>query len=277
MLGTAFSVVGSAAGIASAIIAMATTPWIAIPALVVGAVAYLGYLGGAFDDLSATATDAWGGIVDAIKAGDLGLAFKISVQGLYIVWLGFRNWALTQWDNLSVAWKVILNGFLGAWDWLITQLRIGWVRFEEWLQIIGKESADHQVATLQAEEAKRGNVRDQDTAAALDAANTVEATRRKELDDAKSELKGLAAQAHREVKEAMKPKLTGPPPTSDPKKLQFHRQTESIGTFSAAAVGGLGFGTSISGNIASIAASSASTAASNAAIASSVAALGAVG
>ena len=189
------------------------------PGIVVGSVAYLAYLGGAFDDLSETATDAWGGIMDAIKAGDLGLAGKIAMQGLYIVWLDFRNWALMQWDNLGIAWKVIMNGFLWAWDWLITQLRIGWVRFEEFLHIMNKESADAAVKSLQDEEKKRGDVRDQDTAAALDAANAVEADRQKEVDDAKASLKDMAQTASAEAKKAHEPKALPPAAGADDGRL----------------------------------------------------------
>lgn len=102
LLGTAFTTVGTlVGGLASAIsfivglVASVFTPLGLLAAGIAGVGVYLASQlfdwGKAFDAFSGDATEAWGLIVEAIKSGDLELAFKVACATLQVAWANVVN------------------------------------------------------------------------------------------------------------------------------------------------------------------------------------------
>jgi len=69
----------------------------------------LKWLSDAFGNLKDVALQSWQGIVDALKAGDLELAAQVVWTSLKLIWAEGMNWISKQWDallrKLSDAWK----------------------------------------------------------------------------------------------------------------------------------------------------------------------------
>lgn len=80
----------------------------------------------AWNNIAATAKKAWGGIVDAVAAGDLGLAAKIAWAGLKVAWYELiyaltyawteftRNWLYIWNDATDGMAKILIRGWAGA-------------------------------------------------------------------------------------------------------------------------------------------------------------------
>lgn len=94
--------------------------------------------GASWSGIKDTAVTAWGGIVDAIKAGDLGLAGQIGMLGLKLVWLnvvaaladtwtGFTNFFANAWNAVGGAFRMIANNMLAYLqsEWPATMEFIG--------------------------------------------------------------------------------------------------------------------------------------------------------
>src|SRR5262249_11984365 len=98
------------------------------------------------DRLKGDALTAWGGIVDALKVGDLGLAMKIAwalakvswyeaLAALRTTWLDFTGWFNTKWDE-STSWiaKQMVNSISWieqaweslTWDNIWGAIQAGW-------------------------------------------------------------------------------------------------------------------------------------------------------
>ena len=71
-------------------------------------------IGSLFGEIAGTAKEAWSGIVDAVKAGDLELAGKIACKGLQVVFLELTNFLTKYWnkfkDHFLDSWKLIVTG-----------------------------------------------------------------------------------------------------------------------------------------------------------------------
>lgn len=63
-----------------------------------------------FNSIGATFREAWGGIVDAIKKGDLELAFEIAVKGLGVVWQQLLLGMMRAWQKFG---RDLISGPLG--------------------------------------------------------------------------------------------------------------------------------------------------------------------
>jgi hypothetical protein len=129
-LGTVISVIGSVIGALLSPIG-----------LVVAALVGLGYLFATqteagkrmTDDLKAgfmsfaeTAKTAWGGIVDAIQAGDLGLAAKIALAAVNVEWAKAVLWWTQKWN----AFKGI---FVDGWHDAVAGLKLMFWDFTAWI------------------------------------------------------------------------------------------------------------------------------------------------
>lgn len=57
-----------------------------------------------FGEIAKTAKDAWGGIVEAIKAGDMELAFEIGAKGIRVLWLEMVGFLEKEWNNFKSGW-----------------------------------------------------------------------------------------------------------------------------------------------------------------------------
>lgn len=137
--GTVAGVAASAVGVFVGALALAKATLLAMLSplgLVVAAVGGLGYLfreqlgqaasylGGelssAWGTMRDTATEAWGGIVAAIRAGDLQLAGAIAWEGLQVVWMQGVATLRNVWETFRDYWidtaRQLVNPVLAAWD-----------------------------------------------------------------------------------------------------------------------------------------------------------------
>lgn len=109
-LRTAFLGVSMAA---SSLYALMLNPISLALAGVAAGVAALGYLfvtqtdigKRAFESLGDVFSRTWGGMVDAVMAGELELAFNISLAGMRVAWTDFANWFTSTLPNLSAAFR----------------------------------------------------------------------------------------------------------------------------------------------------------------------------
>ncbi len=138
-LGGTISVVGTAVGGLATLVSVLGSVFGAILSpvgLVVAAVAGLGYLfatqtesgmrmtsaiAAGFQSLAETATTAWGGIVDAVVAGDLELAARIALAGIGVEWAKAVLWWTEKWNAFKGVfvdgWRDVVAGVkLMFWD-----------------------------------------------------------------------------------------------------------------------------------------------------------------
>ncbi len=108
--------------------------------------ATLGALGEAWNNIRDIATTAWGGIVDAVMAGDLALAGKIALTALkaawveavhfmQIAWINFKDFLSATWNNAVAGLAVVMNDF-------VTGLQVIWLEVtmflsKAWASFVG--------------------------------------------------------------------------------------------------------------------------------------------
>lgn len=107
-LGTVLAFVFSPVGLGLATVAVAGVMVAALVAEFVGLERIAKSASLAFSFLGVTFKQTWAGIQDAIVAGDFGLAFKIAVAGLDVVWQKFLV-------GLTVGWNLFMQGFTDGW------------------------------------------------------------------------------------------------------------------------------------------------------------------
>lgn len=109
----------------------------------------LDWLSGAFASLAQDATDAFGGIADALAAGDIALAGKVvwtllkmewqkGINFLTEVWVGFKELFMNTWTEAVYgiakigmkAWGLLQSG----WNALTTGLSAAWTIFCDWVK-----------------------------------------------------------------------------------------------------------------------------------------------
>lgn len=83
--------------------------------------------GKVIDGLLETFNTAWQGIKDALKAGDLSLAFNIAVAGLDVIWKGFLV-------GLQIAWNDFKDFFVGGWHSAIMLIRVEFAEMLGWMK-----------------------------------------------------------------------------------------------------------------------------------------------
>jgi hypothetical protein len=101
----------------------------------------LGMLGRGFQTLQDDALAAWGGIVDALAAGDIGLAARIVWAGLKLEWergtaflldvwdagvAGFAQIFASTWYGLQEVFWTVVYAIADAWDWVVGGLTKLW-------------------------------------------------------------------------------------------------------------------------------------------------------
>jgi hypothetical protein len=91
---------------------------------------YLGAIGsaikwlkGTWESLFSTATKAWSGICDAIAAGRIDLAMKVTWTGIKLVWTEGIDF-LYKW------WLWIQNEVMNAWDTTVHGLMTAWIKYQ---------------------------------------------------------------------------------------------------------------------------------------------------
>ena len=161
VLGTVVSAAGAlvgALGTALSLVASVATALVSPLGLVVAGIAGLVYYSGAgaaaldwlagmFGYLREVATRAWGGIADAMAAGDLALAAKIAwlsikmlwqegINWLYGKWVGFKETFLAVWNEAAFGLaKVLTTAWyegLKAYTNVVNTMRVMWARFTVW-------------------------------------------------------------------------------------------------------------------------------------------------
>ncbi len=94
-------------------------------------------LKGWFSDLLGTAEDTFGGIADALSAGDISLAAKVLWAGLNVLWLegteGIRGIWYSMTDSLAKAWFTVVAGVEEVWNEVSSALEIAWSATTEFL------------------------------------------------------------------------------------------------------------------------------------------------
>jgi hypothetical protein len=71
------------------------------------------YLADVFNGVKERAVEAWGGISDALDAGEFGLAARIATTALEGEWIRFKNWFLDMWEDIVGKVTGWLNGIIG--------------------------------------------------------------------------------------------------------------------------------------------------------------------
>ncbi len=105
-----------------------------VPAMVQAASDAIMSIGGVFGELRDTFATTWGGIVDAISAGDLELAGRIAWAGLMVVWEESTQGINQLWEETKVF-------FLNTWDEATTGIAKGFVTAMATIQTIWTETA----------------------------------------------------------------------------------------------------------------------------------------
>jgi hypothetical protein len=97
----------------------------------------LSLLSAKFAALSTVARDAWGGIVDAIAAGDLALAGRIAIAGLRLAWLEGTAEIWAAWAELVAGlgsmWVNAVAGMQRIWTNLTTVIRSTFETVTTWV------------------------------------------------------------------------------------------------------------------------------------------------
>ena len=195
--GKAVSLFGNLLGAAATVIPLLLSP-IGMVITAVGALgAYmltstaaggkaLDWLGGKFSVLQDDAAEAYGGITDALAAGDIGLAAKVLWSTLKLWWTRGVSWLGQIWNDamlwlkdtftqawggvrsifawvthgleiawiettsfLADTWSGFVNGVLTAWHWVGKQLTHAW----NWIKSLFDDSFDADAANQAADQA----------------------------------------------------------------------------------------------------------------------------
>jgi len=144
-VGAAITGVGLALSGVSAVLGVALNPLVLMPAAIGLAVAGLISLGDGMSGLASAATQTFGGIYDAITAGDLGMAFEILMAGWNLAWAkgseallnGIDYLSHGMYETLAQAFTTVsavvmgtidnlVNGVMLAFDNMIAAVRKSW-------------------------------------------------------------------------------------------------------------------------------------------------------
>lgn len=106
----------------------------------------INHLRGVFQNASAFMGTVWGGVVDAIKAGDLGLAARVGMAGIKLAWnqvmdyLAARYSEFDKWfaSEFGISFSDVIAGIKTAWVEAMAFLRSAWVLTVNAFQVIGE-------------------------------------------------------------------------------------------------------------------------------------------
>lgn len=90
----------------------------------------------AWSDFSSFFNEIWGGITDALKAGDLGLAWKVAVAGMERAWLEFNN---RMEETLGFSFIDAINAIKVAWVEMLAFLETTWATTSAAITQMGEE------------------------------------------------------------------------------------------------------------------------------------------
>lgn len=155
-LGVAFKAVSAVLPIVGSLLSFLLTPMGLVIGAAVALGAYLltntetggkalGWLGERFDELKGDALTAYGGISDALAAGDIGLAAQVLWTTLKKWWHQGTGWLLEKWYAFKAGFlSVATDAFYGVWkafNWVVakleaafTYLKAAWDKAMSWIQ-----------------------------------------------------------------------------------------------------------------------------------------------
>lgn len=278
-VGVAFKI--AALGVAIFGVAMAIVKALIMPetlilsAFVIGLIAAGGAaikFGNAFQGVGETIKSAWGGIADAVKAGDLTLAGEIAVAGLKVVWIGFKQWFTEIWDRMVYNVATAMNIIGAKWDKMLEVMKAGWIGVQVGMHLMSTEEGERQLNENAARRAKNQMIRRAAQTGLQQSFAKKQQGRIDEMNAAEAELEALKNKASDELNKSRNPNASVPPGGLPPPML--FQMAESAGSFSAAAAGGMGLGSSITQSLQATADATKETAENTAAIAASIGMIG---
>jgi hypothetical protein len=130
--------------------------------------AFGGLVGQVFGFLGETFRETWGGIVDAIRAGDLSLALNIAVAGLNVIWKGFLVALQAGWNvfkGLWVdGWETMKKTMSDVFDDLVYKSKMAWLQTKALVK-----NTEAEMAELRAKREEDRRASDADFAAQMQA------------------------------------------------------------------------------------------------------------
>ncbi|MGO9111170.1 MAG: hypothetical protein ACLP9L_18250 [Thermoguttaceae bacterium] len=120
-------------GITQALMGSAALPFILVGAAVVGVIAYIGYLGGAFSDFgrqwagfTKDTTSSIGAIANAISRGDLTAAWDVVTSYFSTEWQRLINTLQGIWEGYRTYFTQVYYGMLEGWNEFTSKFRMAW-------------------------------------------------------------------------------------------------------------------------------------------------------
>ena len=147
-IGKAFVVASAVIGAARMALAFFASTGGLVVAGIAGVLVGVAYLTGAFKGMGQVFGQVWGGMRDAIEAGDIGLAMKIMWAGVVITWLEAKNYLIDLGESLLagllsavvfsggmivVAFAAVCQGIAWAWTEAWSGIRNGWTETRGWI------------------------------------------------------------------------------------------------------------------------------------------------
>ena len=134
-------IVGGISLVITALSFLVTWPGLIIAGLTLAAAAFVKFTNvgaDAFEQLKSDWSDAWKGIVGAIKRGDLALAGQIAFvtlkKELMEIWFSFTNWWREQIFTLKIAWEKTSHFMTNVWINQWFKARVTYEKFSGWLK-----------------------------------------------------------------------------------------------------------------------------------------------
>lgn len=146
--GKAFAMASVAISIARQAVVLFTSTGVLMTVGILGVLAGVAYLTGAFKGMGLVFEQTMGGMRDAIAAGDIGLAMKIMWAGVVITWLESKNYLIDLGESLLagllsavtfsggmilVAFAAVCQGIAWAWTEAWSGIRNGWTETRGWI------------------------------------------------------------------------------------------------------------------------------------------------
>jgi TP901 family phage tail tape measure protein len=155
-VGIAISGIRSAFTLASSAVALLMNPIVLVGVALAGLAAYfifasdtgadvIAFLSAKFNSLADIAKEAFGGIADALAAGDISLAAKILWLGLQAAWADGTSELQKKWADFKAGLVQVaaaaFYGVLEMWENVKAPLKESWAEFAHWLKDLWNDFA----------------------------------------------------------------------------------------------------------------------------------------
>jgi hypothetical protein len=208
----------------------------------------VGWLGEQFQNTANDAIEAWDGLADAIKAGDVTLAIRIAWAFIKLEFARGKAWVLDTWDDMILGMATGLYtmalGVKTIWTSILAYLKAGLIGLKVFTHQLSAEAGEAALKQLAADTRARKAGDAEDARKHIEAATKIiDAQKKGRQDDIEAaqkelhDLRGEAAEKVARAKEA--PAGIEPAPVEPLKVLQ---KADVAGTFNATIAGQMGFG-----------------------------------